>query len=70
MQVAKRLKEDWLTVLQLEFLFKTTLYFFKNLNTTGQEYEAGLKLKNLNVCVAMCSLVMSLNSRDFLVTSS
>ena len=38
-------------------------------NTKVVEYKAGLKGRIKFVCVAMCSLVMSLCSRDLNVTS-
>ena len=41
------------------------MLLLKTLNT-----EVGLMLKFKNVCVAMCSLVMSLSSRDHLEMSS
>ena len=62
-RVAKLKKTDWLVVLQLEFQLYITL---KSFITTVSGVLSRLNQKNKFVCVAMCSLVMSLCSRDAL----
>ena len=62
MQVAKLIKEDWPIVLQLEFQLYTT---FKSFITKVLKVNRRIKF----VCIAMCSLVMSLCSCDLLMTS-
>ena len=54
--VAKRLIEDWFAVLQFNN-YKIMII------TKGVEYKVGLKLKYKSVCVAICSLAITLSSR-------
>ena len=63
MGVAKLIKVP--IVLQYEYRLKTTL--LKSFITEVLEYKAGLNKRIKFVCVAMCSLVMSLCSRDLLI---
>ena len=67
MQVVELIKEDWPIVLQLEFWLKNNR--IKSFITKVLKYKASL-IKGIKfVCVAMCSLVMSLCSCDLLMTS-
>ena len=65
-QVAKRLKEDWLCYSN-NFSLKQLCIAVKGVITSVLEYKASVTLKFKCVCVAMCFLVMSLFSRDFLM---
>ena len=56
MRVAKLIKQDWPIVLQKQL--------YATFKTEVLEYKAGLNGRIKFVCVAMCSLVMSLCSRD------
>ena len=61
MRVAKLTKTDWLVVLQLEFRRNATLYYF--LKVLSLKYLSIERVKPKKY-IAMCSLVMSLCSRD------
>ena len=66
MLVTRLKKTNWLVVLQLEFRLNTTLYYFKKFYHLSNQSIEQVKPKNKFICVAMCSLVMSLCSRDAL----
>ena len=62
MQVAKLIKQDWPNK---NFGSKQLLKYFI---TTVLEYKAGLNTRSKFVCIAICSLMMSLCSRDLGLT--
>ena len=65
MHVAKFTETDWLVVLQKEFWLNTALYYFlKVLLLEYLSIELNQRIKS--ICVAMCSLVMSLCSCDII----
>ena len=68
MQFVKRLQEDWLQCYSKNF-DNNFILLLKTFITKAQEYKVSLKQKFKNVCVAMHSLVMSLCSCAFFVTS-
>ena len=67
MCVVKRLIETGLQCYSKNFSF---ILLLKSVISKALQYKVDLKLKILNVCIAMCPLVMSLSSRDFIMTSS
>ena len=68
MRVAKLIKEDCMAY-SVMVRISTIYYFQKVLSLKVLEYKVGLNRRIKFACIAMCSLVMSLCSRDLLVTS-
>ena len=69
-RVAKLTKQDWPIVLHIRIsAHNNFMLLLKHFITKILEYKAGLKGRIKFVCVAMCSLVMSLCSHDLHVTS-
>ena len=66
--VVELMKEDWPIVLQ-NFGLKQLYTTIKSFITKVLEYKYGLNKRIKFVCVAMCSLVMSLCSCDLSMTS-
>ena len=67
MQVAKLTKQDW-PILRISAQ-NNFMLLLKHFINKVLEYKAGLKGRIKFICVAMCSLVMSLCSHDLHVMS-
>ena len=68
MWVAKLTKQDW-PIVCVTIRISALMLLLKHFITEVLEYKLGLKGRIKFVCVAMCSLVMSLCSCDLHVTS-